>query len=185
MKLRMKTALGMSLLSLAITVPITGCGDSNSTATPAAVPVTIALARTPVPAVDQMTTQTASYRVELWTGPTLTMMMASFPIMSSTDQGQLVNRHLEVHIYDKSSGAKLTDIVPLVRLTHRETGVSRDLAGDQETGSSLGVSFLTACQISKHRAVEPHFGDNIYLQEGTYSVIIDVAGEAAEAEITF
>ena len=185
MKLRMKTAVGVSILGLAVAVLITACGGSNGTATPAPVPDTVAPMRTPVPGVDQTTAQTASYRVELWTGPALTMMMTSFPIMSSIDQGQPVNRHVEVHIYEKSSGAKLTDIVSSVRLTHQGTGVSRALAVDQETGSSLGLSFVTACLISNHRDVEPHFGDNIFLQNGTYTVIIDVAGEVAEAEITF
>ena len=115
----------------------------------------------------------------------MTMMMTSFPIMSSIDQGQPVNRHLEVHIFDKVSGAKLDDLVPSVRLTHQGTGVSRELADGQDTGSSLGVSFVTACQLSKHRAIEPHFGDNVSLQKGTYTVIIGVAEEIAEAEITF
>ena len=101
------------------------------------------------------------------------------------DQGQSVNRHLEVHIFDKNTGAKVTDLVPSVRLIYQRTGVSRELADAQETGSSLGVSFVTACLISKHREVEPHFGDNIYLQKGIYTVIIGVAAETAEAEITF
>ena len=113
------------------------------------------------------------------------MMMTSFPIMSSMDQGQPVNRHLEVHVFNKISGAKLTDIVPSVRLIHQETGGSRELAEVRETGTSLEASFLTACLLSKHRAVEPYFGDNIYLQKGTYTVIIGISGETAEAEFTF
>ena len=112
-------------------------------------------------------------------------MMTSFPIMSSMDRRQTVNRHLEVHIFDKISGDKLTDLVPSVRLTHQETGASRELADVQETGTALGVSFVTACLLSKHRAVEPHFGDNIYLQKGTYTVIIGISKETAETEITF
>lgn len=181
----MKTAAYVSILGLAVSVLIAACGGADATATPVPVPATTAPLRTPVPGVNQTTTQTASYRVEIWSGPTLTMMMTSFPIMSSIDQGQPVNRHLEVHIFDKISGAKLTDIVPSVSLIHQATGVSRELADVQETGAALGVSFVTACQLSKHRSVEPHFGDNIYLQEGTYTVIMGVAEETAEAEITF
>ena len=181
----MKTAAYVSILGMAVSVMIAACGGADATATPVPVPATTAPLRTPVPGVNQTTTQTASYRVEIWSGPTLTMMMTSFPIMSSIDQGQPVNRHLEVHIFDKISGTKLTDIVPSVSLTHLGTGVSRELADVQETGAALGVSFVTACQLSKHREIEPHFGDNIYLQEGTYTVIIGVAEETAEAEITF
>ena len=181
----MKTAAYVSILGLAVTVLITACGGANATATPVPVPATTAPVRTPVPGVNQTTTQTASYRVEVWSGPALTMMMTSFPIMSSMDQGQPINRHLEVHIFDKISGAKLTDLVPSVTLTHQGTGVSRELADGQETGSSLGVSFVTACQLSKHRAIAPHFGDNIYLPKGTYTVVIGVAEETAQAEITF
>ena len=150
------------------------CSSSEPTATPL---------RTPVPGVEQTTTETASYRVELWTGPALTMMTA-FPIMSTMDQGQPVNRHLEVHIFDKSSGAKVTGMIPAVSITDQATGVSRELAGAQETGASQGVSFVTACLISKHREVEPHFGDNIYLPVGTYTFTVGVGNETAVAEIS-
>ena len=184
MKLRLRTATRVSIFGLFVIFVITACGGTNATSTPVAVAPTTAALRTPVPGVNQTITQTASYRVEVWSGPALTMMMTSFPIMSSMDQGQAVNRHLKVHIFDKISGDKLTGLDPSVRLTHQGTGVSRELADSQETGTALGASFITACQLSKHRAVEPHFGDNIYLQKGTYTVIIEIAEETAESEIT-
>ena len=163
------------------------CGaDATSTPKPTAtVAPTATPARTPVPGVVQTAIQTASYEVELWTGPALRMMSMAFPIMSIADEGNPVNRHLEIHIFDKSSRAKVTSVVPVVRITNRATGVTRELADGQETGASLGVSFVTACQISKHRDVEPHFGDNIYLPDGEYTVAVRVGDETAVAEISF
>ena len=109
-------------------------------------------------------TETLSYRIELGIGPLITMM-TSFPIMSMMDQGQRVNRHFEAHIFDKISGAKVKEIIPAVTITDLATGSSQKLASSQETGSSQGVALVTACLISKHRAVEPHFGDNLYLPD--------------------
>ncbi len=135
--------------------------------------------RTPVPGVKVTTTETTSYQVELWIGPALEM--TDFPLMSSLDQGQPVNRHLEVHIFERGSGSKLTDIIPSVRLTRLVSGISRELAANRESGASQGISFVPACLVSKHREVEPHFGDNIYLASGTYNIIFGVGDEIAEA----
>ena len=77
----------------------------------------------------------------------------------------------------------MTDIIPTVNITDQTTGISRELADVEETGSSLGVSFVSACLISKHCNVEPHFGDNIYLPEGTYTVTVGVGDETASAEL--
>ena len=161
------------LLPLVLVVAACG-GGAPPTATPH---------RTPVPGVEQTAVETAFYRVELWTGPVLTMMTA-FPVMSGTDQGQPVNRHLEVHIFDKSSGAKVTDIIPVVKITDLSTGASRELALSRETGGSQGISFVTACLVSRHREVEPHFGDNLHLRSGDYTLIVGIGDEAAVAEIT-
>ena len=166
MKSLMKRTTVVATLGLAVTLLAAACGGSN----PTAVAPTATPQPTPVPGVEQTTTLTASYRVELWTGPALRMMMMSFPIMSAVDQGQPVSRHLEVHIFDRTSGAEVTDVIPEVRITDQVTGASRELAGTQETGASQGVSFVTACLISKHREVQPHFGDNIFLPDGKYTV---------------
>ena len=176
----MKALKNLSLTPLLFTLPaillVAGCGGSGPTATPT---------RTPVPGVAVTATHTDSYTVELWTGPALTGMMTAFPIMSAMDQGQPVNRHMEIHLFDKNTGAKLIDITPRVKLTDVETGVSREWAATQESGGSLGVAFVTACLISKHREVEPHFGDNIYLRDGAYAVTIGIEDETAEAELSF
>ena len=78
----------------------------------------------------------------------------------------------------------MTDVIPTVRITNQATGASRELAGTQETGASQGVSFVTACLISKHRDVETHFGDNIYLPDGVYTFTVTVGGETAVAEVS-
>ena len=104
----MSLHIQLTALNILLALFLVACGGSDVTAkkTPEV--------RTPVPGVKVTTTETASYRVELWIGPKL--KMTDFPIMSSLDQGQPVNRHLEVHIFDRGSGSKLTYIIPSVRL---------------------------------------------------------------------
>jgi len=166
----MSLHIKLSALNMLLALFLVACGGSDATAkkTPEV--------RTPVPGVKVTRTETASYQVELWIGP----VQPDFPIMSSSDRGQPVNGHLEVHIFDRGSGSKLTDIIPSVRLTHLVSGISRELAANLESGASQGTSFVTACLISKHRELEPHFGDNIYLASGTYNIIFSVGDETAE-----
>ena len=167
---------------LILTLLVTACGGSDPTAAPLP---TATPAPTPVTGVDQTLTESASYRIELWTGPALTsMMMTSFPIMSMMDQGKPVNRHLEIHIFDKASGAKVKAVSPTVVIVNQETGTSTELAPDQATGSARGVSFVTACMISQHREVQPHFGDNLYLPDGRHTVTVRIGEETAVAEIS-
>ena len=173
-----RVTLGSLVLLLA--VAIAGCG--NGTEPPAAsVAPEPTQQRTSVPGVTQTTIETPSYGVEIWTGPALTMMM-SFPIMSALDQGQRVNRHLEVHIFDVDSGVKMTGVMPVVTITDQATGASRELAEGQEAGASRGTSFVTACLISKHREVQPHFGDNLYLPDGSYTITVGIGNETAVFE---
>jgi len=49
--------------------------------------------------------------------------------MALTDQGQPVNHHLEVHIYDKATGTVVTHVVPKIVVTNQvATGAARPLA---------------------------------------------------------
>jgi hypothetical protein len=75
-------------------------------------------------------------------------------------------------------------LIPSVSITDKATGVSRELAESQGIGVFSRVSFVTACLISKHRGVEPHFGDNIYLPNGNYTITVGVGIETATAEIS-
>ena len=119
----------------------------------------------------EQTTETASYRIKIRAGPMVTMM--TMTAMSTTDQGQPVNRHLEVHIFDRNSGAQLKDLIPKVTITNQATGVSR------------GLPNVTACLESNHLEVEPHFGDNLYLPDGNYAVTVDLGADTAVFEISF
>ncbi|MGH2361265.1 MAG: hypothetical protein ACRDGM_12095 [bacterium] len=112
----------------------------------------------------EQTTDTSSYRIKVKIGPKVTMAMTT---MTTVDHGQSVNRHLEVHIFDKKSGAEVKAVVPVVRIT------------DQATGTSRGLPNVKACLMSRHRETEPHFGDNLYLRNGTYTVAVSVGKEIA------
>ena len=113
---------------------------------------------------EERTSQTASYRIKIRTGPKVTMAMS---IMTAVDQGKPVNRHLEVHVFNRSSGAEVKDPAPAVRVT------------DQATGASRRLTNLAACRVAKHRETEPHFGDNVYLPDGRYTITVDVGKETA------
>ena len=131
------------------------------------------------------TSQTASYRIKLRTGPGLSqemMLMEAAAAMTAVDQGQPVNRHLEVHIFDKKSGTKVKNLVPAVRITHSATGDSRELPADLHPSGE--IPYVTACLLTNHRVKEPHFGDNLYLSNGEYSVTVSVGDETALFEIS-
>jgi len=108
--------------------------------------------------------QTTSYRIKVRIGLKVTMAMST---MTMVDQGQPVNRHLEVHIFDKQSGANVKSVVPIVTITNQATRTSRRLAN------------VEACLTAKHREIEPHYGDNLYLPDGTYTVTVGVGQETA------
>jgi len=120
----------------------------------------------------EQTTQTASYEISIWTGPEVTMMM-EFPVMAMMDQGMPVNHHLEIHLFDVRTGEELLDVIPEVEIRVVATGASR------------GLPNVKACLESHHRATAPHFGDNLFLPDGAYEIIVEVEGEIAEFEITF
>ncbi len=113
---------------------------------------------------EERATQTASYTVKIRTGPKVTMPS---PTMTVTDQGKPVNHHIEVHIFNKGTGAEVKDLIPTVRVA------------DQATGTSRVLPNITACRISKHRDTEPHFGDNVYLSDGKYTISVTVSSETA------
>ena len=102
--------------------------------------------------------------------------------MTAVDQGQPVNHHLEVHIFDKSSGIERKDLTPIVNIADQGPGESRELAVDPHPSGE--IPFVTACLLANHRVTEPHFGDNLYLPDGRYIVTVTVGNEIADAEIS-
>ena len=112
----------------------------------------------------EQTAQTTSYRIKVRIGLKVTMAMST---MTMVDQGHPVNRHLEVHIFGKQSGANVKSVVPIVTITNQATRTSRKLAN------------VEACLTARHREIEPHYGDNLFLPDGTYAVTVGVGQETA------
>lgn len=83
-----------------------------------------------------------------------TNMMA----MATTDDGQPVNHHLEAHIYNRASGAVVTDMVPTITITNESTG---------ETRSLDDVMAMYDIQVGMN---DLHFGNNVYLPDGMYTI---------------
>jgi hypothetical protein len=93
-------------------------------------------------------------------------------VMTMVDRGQPVNHHLEVHIFDKVSGAEVKNLIPNVTIT------------DKAAGTSQGLGNVQACLLANHRVTEPHFGDNLYLPNGRYTVTVGIGSEAAVIEVS-
>jgi hypothetical protein len=116
------------------------------------------------PEFEEWTTLTTSYTIKIRIGPKVSMAMSS--AMTVTDRGKPVNRHMEVHIFSRRSGAEIKDVVPIVKVTAPDS-------------SSRQLSNITACRVTRHRETEPHFGDNVYLPNGTYTITVTVGIETA------
>lgn len=116
--------------------------------------------------------ETVSYVVRMWTEPSVDLIMDP-PIMAMMDQGQPVNRHLEVHIFDINTGAGVVDITPMIEIT------------DQASGNSRGLPEVSACGKAGHRKDAPHFGNNLYASDGNYTVTVNVGGEIAVFDVSF
>lgn len=117
--------------------------------------------------------QTSSYVIKLGIGPRVTMPSSAMSVaMTATDQGQPVNRHLEVHIFDRNNGARIIDTIPTVTLIDGATGNHRPLPN------------VFACMTLKHREIEPHFGDNLYMPDGGYTVTVAIGDESANFDVS-
>ena len=153
------------------------CSKSETTVTPA----------TSTQGVER-SIETPSYNIKLQIGPVATMLtseqgqtvMGQMTGMTFTDQGQPVNHHLEVHILDKSSGARAIDVIPTVRIADQATGISQELAANVHASGE--VPYVLACMTTKHRETDRHFGDNLYLPDGEYTITVGVGQETAVSE---
>lgn len=125
----------------------------------------------------------ASYNVSLRIGPAVTVVAetpgarpttsnveialpgpdGSPPSLESQRQsgGQAPNRHLDVTVFVITSGAVVTNPAPTVTLVHSD-------------GSESPVSRLLPMQ---GLMAGRHFGTNLYLADGTYTVNVEIAGE--------
>ena len=133
------------------------------------------------------TQTTQSYQLTLTIGPAETMltpaqakgattgevmqqvsgMPMSDPTMAMTDQGQPVNHHLEVQVADKTTGKILDTPVPTISVQQQPSGQPRQLP------SVTGMYGVTA------GPADFHFGSNVYLPNGTYTVTVQLGTEKA------
>jgi hypothetical protein len=97
-------------------------------------------------------------------------MMSHDPGMMSDqmDQGMAANHHLEVHIAQADSGSVVMDVTPTIRITDKASGATRDLPQVMGMyGASMGMSDF-------------HYGQNVFLPDGTYLVKVLVGMDSAE-----
>jgi hypothetical protein len=88
------------------------------------------------------------------------------PQMSSTDQGQTVNHHLEVHLKDASSGNVLSNPIPSISIA-------------DSSGNSRQVSNIVQMYDPTAGQSDLHFGNNVYLPGSTYTVTVTIGPETA------
>ena len=145
-------------------------------------PTPTQLAPTPTASIQaiKQTAETPAYQVTLVIGPVVTLLtseggeqvMGMMTGMTFTDRGQPVNHHLEVHVLDKSALSRVEDVIPIVRITDQATGTSQEVAANVHASGE--VPYVLACMTTKHRETERHFGDNLYLPSGIYTVTVGV-----------
>ena len=140
---------------LVIALFVLGCSEPEPTATPTT--STQDGERTTEQDIEQ-TTETTSYRIRLVTGP-----VVSGPGMSMTDLGQPVNYHLEIHIFDKSAGDVVTNLIPTLGLKGHNTGTTQELPD----------------LMADYRLTNRYFGDNLHLFESKYAVTVSIRNETA------
>jgi hypothetical protein len=102
------------------------------------------------------------------TGMGAPMSMATTSMMSpAADQGMGVNHHLEFHITRNSNGAVVSDVTPIVRVTDKLSASSRDLPevmGMMDSGMTMA---------------DFHYGQNVWLPDGTYTLQIMLGPDTA------
>ncbi|MBI4203181.1 MAG: hypothetical protein HY532_08735, partial [Chloroflexi bacterium] len=119
----------------------------------------------------EQTTTTNSYRIVLRIGPPVAMTaMQPGAMMAVVDQGQQVNHHLEIYVFDRLSNAEVRTHTPIVTIADQARGIPR------------GLPDVRACLLANHRVTEPHFGDNLYLADGAYTITVGVGSETAVVE---
>lgn len=131
-----------------------------------------------------LTQTTEHYKIMLDIGPLATMLMPDqaqnakqgevmvqmqgmpMPEMSMTDQGQPVNHHLEAHIVDLATNQVVTDTLPTISITDG-SGMARTL---------MQVAMMYDVQVG---ASDTHFGNNVYLPDGSYTIVVTVKSDTA------
>lgn len=128
------------------------------------------------------TQTTAHYKFTLTIGPLATMLMpeqaqgakegevmvqmpgSAMPEMTMTDQGQPVNHHLEVQVIDLATNKVISDTMPTIVITD-SASMSRTLSP---------VAAMYDVQVGQN---DLHFGNNVYLAAGTYTIAVTYNNE--------
>jgi hypothetical protein len=75
-------------------------------------------------------------------------------------------RHLEAHIYDKKTGDVVKTLTPVITLTNKSTGMTRPISMVTMQGVIEGPGDF-------------HYGNNVDLPTGQYTVTVAVGSESA------
>ena len=134
---------------------------------------------------DELTQSTLHYRITLDIGPVPTMLRPDqaasategevslampgmhMPLLAMPDPGRPANRHIEVAVVDRVTGARLRSPVPKITITDRKTGRSKALQ-----------AATPMYDVTEGRG-DLHFGDTVYLANGTYRITVSVGDERA------
>jgi hypothetical protein len=132
--------------------------------------LTIGPAEQMISPMDAMTAETGEVMVSggsMSTSPSMDTGMGMDTPAPNMDQGRPVNHHLEVHITHSDTGGVVNDVTPVIRITDKSTGESRDLP---QVMGMLGVGA---------DASDFHYGQNVYMSGGVYTVAVMVGPDKA------
>jgi hypothetical protein len=87
------------------------------------------------------------------------------PVMAVADEGQPVNFQVNVRIYDRTTGDLVLEPVPRITIRNEATGAVRRLAP------------VVAMQDLRLGPRDYHFGNNVYLPDGRYTVSVALGDE--------
>jgi hypothetical protein len=88
--------------------------------------------------------------------------------LDEADQGMAVNHQLDLHITRAGSGAVVSDLTPVIRITDKATGESHDLPAVMGMNGGMGADDF-------------HYVQNVFLADGTYQVSVLLGpGETAQ-----
>jgi hypothetical protein len=133
--------------------------------------------------------QTAHYRLELQIGPTEKMFTPKEVAAKRLTEGEVMvggaksmgmasmamdmgdTRHLEVHVYSLDKGAVVTNAKVGIVVTDTASKRAEKVSAAKMYGIKEGPS-------------DTHYGDNVSLPSGNYTVEVTVNGEKATFQIT-
>jgi len=135
------------------------------------------------PVMIQQNATTADYKLQLIIGPPAQMLTTSQTATATAGEvmigGQMVSMtmgmagvyHLEVHVYNLMSGAVVTDKNVTIQVVNKATNQTMNVPIVVMYDMMVGLS-------------DTHFGNNVSLTPGNYTVVVNVAGETATFNIT-